>query len=90
MEDYCGNCGAQLGEKDKFCPYCGTRRGEGAFTPLFNPVTCIYGPPVKVQYKCNSCGNEWTAHALGGDDSKYCPECGKKPITKISEEYGVF
>ena len=32
-EGRCGNCHGFLGEEDKYCRYCGTRRGEGAFEP---------------------------------------------------------
>ncbi len=87
---YCGNCHNPLGEKEKFCPYCGTKRGEGKFDPFDNEITCVYGPPVTVKYKCKACGNKWTVNTLGGDNSMYCPECGKSPITKISEEFGMF
>ena len=27
--DRCGNCHEFLGKEDRFCRYCGTRRGEG-------------------------------------------------------------
>ena len=29
----CGNCHERLGKNDKYCRYCGTKRGEGKFRP---------------------------------------------------------
>lgn len=84
-ENQCGNCHATLGEKDKYCKKCGTKRGEGAFAPYKNVMRCIYGPPpVERTHLCSGCGYQWTTIAMI-DTDKYCPQCGRKldePATK--------
>ena len=76
-EDRCGNCDAYLDEDDRYCKYCGTKRGEGKFIPEDNIPVCVYGPPVTKKYLCSKCGHAWITHGLvGGKDSKYCPRCG--------------
>lgn len=75
-EDRCGNCHEPLRQNDKFCRYCGTRRGDGAFAPYKNVMECIYGPPpVERRHVCGNCGYSWTT-MLMIDDQKYCPRCG--------------
>lgn len=77
----CGNCHAEMGPKDKYCKYCGTKRGEGLFLPYVNHMYAVYGPPITKEYSCKRCKHKWITVALGGgEDSKYCPECGKKNI----------
>lgn len=77
----CGNCHAYLRPEDKYCRYCGTKRGQGSFKPYKNIIACVYGPTVKKKYKCTSCGHIWVVGMMGGDNSRYCPQCGKKTVT---------
>ncbi len=82
----CGNCHERLGKNDKYCRYCGTKRGEGKFRPYQNLMQCIYGPmPVKRVHRCKKCGKKWET-ILMIDDEKYCPDCGG--ISKIVEVEG--
>lgn len=73
----CGNCHALFpNKKDKYCVYCGTKRGEGAFEPFQNIASCIYGPPPKKHsHKCKVCGHQWSYIAML-DDQKFCSRCG--------------
>lgn len=73
----CGNCHKNLGEKDKYCRYCGTPRGEGKFEPFRNEVYCVYAPPMTTRHKCKECGYSWTVKTLGKDNAKFCPKCGE-------------
>ena len=82
----CGNCHSYLGENDKYCRYCGAERGKGRFEPFKNETYCVYGPPVKKKYKCTACGHVWITGQLGGDNSKYCPQCGKKTVNVIEDK----
>jgi len=83
-EGRCGNCHKSLNDDDKYCRYCGTKRGEGAFKPYQNVMYCIYGPmPVKRTHKCKKCGNTWET-MLMIDNEDFCPICGSK--TKVYEE----
>ena len=82
----CGNCHEYMGDQDKYCKYCGARRGEGAFAPFENIVNCVYGPPIKVKYNCKVCGHSWIVRTLGSDNSKYCPECGKMRIKTVESK----
>lgn len=79
-EGRCGNCHSLLGDSDKYCKYCGTKRGEGAFLPYFNETYYAYGPPIKTIFTCRSCGHSWETKVWGGDNSKYCPHCGKQAL----------
>ena len=83
----CGNCHQELREKDKFCRFCGTRRGDGKFKPFLNSMYAVYGPPVKTKLKCNACEFSWESECLGSDRSKYCPQCGSEKIVQVSKEY---
>ena len=75
----CGNCSAKMVPGDNYCKYCGAKRGEGAFEPFYNPVYCVYGPPISRKYTCKKCGHKWITAALGGgDECKFCPSCGNK------------
>ncbi len=85
-EGRCGNCHEYLGENEKYCKYCGTKRGEGEFKPYENIVYVVYGPPLNVKYKCKSCGHTWIVRTLGSDHSKYCPECGKSRIIEVESK----
>ncbi len=89
MAQICGNCNSEYDDEYGFCPYCGTKSGEGAFNPRLNMTALIYGPPVTIRYKCEHCGQKWTVHKLGGDNSKYCPACGKQPIIKLEEKRDI-
>lgn len=74
----CGNCHKSLDENEKYCRYCGTKRGEGAFQPYQNIMQCIYGPmPQKRVHKCTACDHWWQT-MLMIDNEKFCPECGSR------------
>ena len=80
----CGNCHEPMGESDKYCKFCGTKRGQGRFLPFDNPMYCVYGPPIKTKYKCRNCGALWMTCALGGGKKAiYCPQCGAKKVDLI-------
>ncbi len=85
-ENRCGNCHAYLRPGDKYCRKCGTERGKGKFEPYDNSPYGVYGPQIKMKYKCNECGYIWITNDLGGDYSEYCPQCGKKKITLQQED----
>lgn len=85
--DRCGNCHKHLDEEDKYCKYCGTTRGKGAFKPYYNKILVVYGPPVTTTRKCSSCGHKWTSSSLGGDEQHYCPLCGSGKIKIKDLEY---
>ena len=81
----CGNCGNMLGDKDKYCQFCGTKRGEGDFLPNYNDTLVVYGPPVLYYYKCKKCNHKWNLQTIVGiDKSQYCPNCGSKKIKDIN------
>ena len=73
----CGNCHELFSnDGEKYCTYCGTKRGEGKFEPYDNRAYCIYGPmPEKRTRECVKCGNQWTYTAML-DKEKYCTQCG--------------
>ena len=77
-ENRCGNCHGFFEENDKYCRYCGTKRGEGAFAPYQNFMECIYGPaPVKRTHECPKCKYTWETFVMI-DDEDYCPQCGAR------------
>lgn len=81
IDGVCGNCGNELGDKDKYCHLCGTKRGEGNFLSDSNDSMLVYGPPMSYYYKCKKCNYKWSVRTLGGlKKSKYCPNCGAKQI----------
>lgn len=82
----CGNCHYRLGEKEKYCRYCGTERGKGRFLPYRNVSLGVYGPPIKAKFKCSACGHIWIVSTWGYDPSKYCPMCGHEKIKTIEEK----
>lgn len=86
-ESRCGNCHAYMIKSDLFCRYCGTKRGDGAFEPFdeLEFVQYAYGPPIKTVFKCNACGHSWEITVLGGDKSKFCPQCGKETVRAVEE-----
>ena len=71
-----GNEHGILGEDDRFCRYCGTRRGEGSFLPYENYILTVYGPPISQRFVCGDCGYEWAVRTLGGSRARFCPRCG--------------
>ncbi len=79
---HCGNCFAKLEKHDKYCRYCGTPRGEGAFLPSENEPLRIYAPPVTTRHKCTNCGYSWVIKRLGRDRAEYCPKCRSKLETQ--------
>lgn len=79
-ENRCGNCEEVLQEDDRYCPYCGTPRGEGAFDPFWNKMLCLYGPPTTAKYRCPACGHLWITRLLGTRQYEYCPRCGRTPL----------
>lgn len=89
MEDRCGNCHSKIGENEKYCRYCGTKHGEGYFSPeITNYYECVYGPPVRMKYLCEDCKNSWYTIIMAGDNYEYCPRCGKKS-TSILESRAI-
>lgn len=83
----CGNCTEYMRPEDKYCRYCGTKRGEGRFLPFYNQSTVLYGAPmVKKKYKCDNCGHLWVTGVLGGENSLYCPMCGCGRLTLQEKE----
>lgn len=84
-EGRCGNCHSRIGDNDLYCRLCGTKRGEGTFEPYANLIACVYGPPIKTVFKCNACGHSWEITVLGGDKSKFCPQCGKETVRAVEE-----
>ncbi len=85
-EGRCGNCHKYSGDQ-AFCPYCGTKSGEGAYEPYpDDSMQCVYGPPpVERTHKCESCGYEYTTCRMI-DDERYCPKCGSGKVTITSDE----
>ncbi len=73
----CGNCHELFSnDEEKYCTYCGTKRGEGKFEPYDNAIYCIYGPmPEKRTRECVRCGNQWTYISML-DTEKFCVRCG--------------
>lgn len=72
----CGNCHEYLNDNDKYCRYCGTKRGEGKFLPYLNIMECIYGPmPEKRIHICESCYYQWETESMI-DKQNFCPMCG--------------
>lgn len=47
-DGYCGNCHRRIGENDKYCRRCGTKKGEGAFDPFYNEIQIVYGSPMSM------------------------------------------
>lgn len=86
----CGNCHRELPEDDKYCRYCGTKRGEGEFKPYYNVSYPLYGPsPILREHKCKECEYIWKTKRMDADQ-KFCPKCGKECDIKddrITEEY---
>lgn len=76
----CGNCREHMDAEDKYCKYCGTARGKGAFKPYYNQIHVVYGPPITAKYTCENCGHQWVERAIGSDDPNYCPNCGSRKI----------
>jgi len=98
----CGNCHEKFeSASDKYCTYCGTKRGEGKFEPYENVIYCVYGPmPKKRTRECTKCGHKWTYTAML-DKQKFCRQCGgdsklvdnpeneeKVPVMKPQEQDG--
>lgn len=81
----CGNCGAHMGEKDKYCIYCGFKKGGGGYDPIRSPedLRCVYGPPIATSYKCKFCGHRWIE--LNSNKVLYCPDCGRSALKKIKQ-----
>lgn len=74
----CGNCHEYFQPEDRYCRFCGTKRGEGAYDPypeIFD-MEEIYGPmPTKTIHVCKQCGYIWNT-CLMVDRARYCPKCG--------------
>ena len=76
----CGNCHKPMKYEDKYCSYCGTRRGEGAFDPFDggNAHVILYGSPDIVRYRCSKCGKTWIQATFEKEDVSYCSICGNR------------
>lgn len=73
----CGDCGAVLSHRDKFCPQCGARIEYTSFDVEADPS----GDAPSV--RCASCGNLTNARA------DFCESCGaalKSGVSRVSEE----
>ena len=80
----CGHCHEYIGE-DRYCRYCGTKRGQGEYKPYLDVIQCIYGPmPIERTHKCQKCGNSYTV-ALMVDNENYCPLCGGETTVESNE-----
>ncbi len=78
----CGNCRGYIGS-NKYCPYCGTKAGEGKFEPypIEEMMQCVYGPPpVTRVHKCPDCGYTYSTCVMI-DNQRYCPECGSGKVS---------
>lgn len=85
----CGNCHKTIDSDDKYCKYCGTKNGEGAFLPYNNALQFAYGSPMIKQYQCPKCGLKWQEISVGRD-RRYCKECGILANLQSIEEYDTF
>ena len=83
----CGNCHEKMGLFDKFCRYCGTPRGEGAFEPYENYVDTVYAPPMKTRHTCLNCGYKWIVKDLGEDEARFCPKCRGNLDSQYEENF---
>lgn len=84
IEDRCGNCHKIISIGDRYCRFCGTKRGEDKFQPEDNQTYCVYGPPLEIKYQCADCGTIFESSCLGLDASKYCPHCCSKKLETVS------
>ena len=83
----CGHCGRYLSPEERYCPHCGTKRGEGTFSPCKNLMPCIYGPPpVERRKRCTKCGHEWSFYHMI-DDENYCPKCRGRAVLIFEADY---
>jgi len=95
-EGKCGNCHKSLRDGEKYCRYCGTKRGDGKFEPYQNLIQCIYGPmPVERVRKCTKCKNKWKTNLMI-DNEDFCPDCGapsriiKEGSQKEQQKFSFF
>ena len=80
---HCGKCGRYFEKNDRYCRWCGKKRGDVIYIPKEMPMYPLYGPPFLTNYHCENCGEEYEDTTLGGVLIKYCPFCGFR-ITKDS------
>ena len=87
--DRCGNCHKTITIGDRYCRFCGAKRGEDKFQPEDNNFYCVYGPPILTKFRCDDCGLSWKVTVLGGCRKTYCPNCGKSAsaITEIEKSF---
>lgn len=95
----CANCHAEMPKNALYCEACGTKKSDGEFKPRRNKPRCIYGPPVRINQYCFSCGYVLPHYGMRSciRKSSKCPKCGaslkkrlnvsekNEPIQKISE-----
>ncbi len=84
--NHCAKCNMPMRENDKYCEYCGTKKGLGVFFPYKNRLPYLYGSPMKRKYKCTKCGHLWIDHSVGIGDARYCPNCKGKVLTRLSRQ----
>lgn len=80
----CNNCGNNILENDRFCRYCGTKKGEGSYNPEDDIIADLYGPPTYEYHICGNCGRRFKM-IIFDISNAYCPECAKKsdkPVLK--------
>lgn len=69
----CGNCHEIINDNEDFCTYCGTRKGEGAFEPFYEPT--VMSPYERYRCICEACGRKWVTYPIHNGIPKYCPMC---------------
>ena len=86
-EEYCRNCGAYMELENGYCMFCGAERREGEFRPEDNVETTVYGPPMKSEFVCKSCGHTWNSVGFGRSKVQFCPMCGKPAPKMLSHRF---
>lgn len=86
----CANCHAELPKDALYCDACGTKKSDGKFKPRINKPRVIYGPPVRINQYCFSCGYVLQNYGIRSciRKSSKCPKCGAslKKRLDISEK----
>jgi DNA-directed RNA polymerase subunit RPC12/RpoP len=75
--DLCPSCGCPVESGDRFCPACGTSRGD-------EPITATAVEPQQKHFRCNNCGSEVAADP---DQRSYvCPFCDSTYVVEFAPE----
>ena len=84
----CFNCNHYLHDNWKYCPFCGTKKGEGEFNPARNSGwnILLYGPLTTKYYKCKKCHYKWNYEFMMDEPRiRCCPKCGNKNVKMFYE-----